>query len=525
MSDSGPPARASTYWLTRFVLLRFLGLVYFTAFLVAANQIVALVGHHGLTPADVYLQRCTEAQGSTWQAFCATPSVFFWDCSDAMLAAVAWAGVIISALVMAGYANSLMMLALWALYMSITNVGQYWYSFGWDIQIQETGFLAVFLCPLLDGRPFSRRPPPIAVIWLYRWLIFRIMLGAGLIKIRGDECWRDLTALYFHYETQPVPNPLSRTLHFMPHWFQQAGVLWNHFIELIVPWFIFLGRVPAWEKTRPALNTILQGARHTAGVLMVGFQVILIFSGNLSFLNWLTIVPCLACFDDSFWRRCLPKRAVLAAEGAQSAAKSGRWMAVAAWSYAVIVAWLSVDPVRNLLSPNQRMNTSFASLPLVNTYGAFGSVDRVRHEVILEGTNSLLPSDSAEWREYAFVVKPGDIKRRPPVITPYHYRLDWQIWFVRSGPVEAHPWLVSLVWKLLHNDSSALGLLADNPFPEGPPRFIRASLFEYHFAKPGNAEGDWWERKRLGAIMSPMHRDNPSLQKFLRAYGWLDPAP
>src|SRR5262249_39343759 len=145
--------------------------------------------------------------------------------------------------------------------------------------------------PLLDGRPFPRRAPPVLIIWLYRWLIFRIMLGAGLIKLRGDSCWRDLTCLYYHYETQPIPNPLSWWLHFRPHWFQKFGAFWNHFVELIVPWFAFWPRI----------------SRHIAGVLMLGFQGILIATGNLSFLNWLTLVPCLACLDDSFWRRILPK--------------------------------------------------------------------------------------------------------------------------------------------------------------------------------------------------------------------------
>ena len=131
------------------------------------------------------------------------------------------------------------MAVLWALYMSFVHVGQDWYGFGWEIQLLETGFLAIFLCPPLDPRPFPRRPPPREIIWLLRWLIFRIMLGAGLIKLRGDPCWRQLTCLFYHYETQPIPNPLSRTLHFMPAWFHRAGVLFNHLTELVAPWFVF----------------------------------------------------------------------------------------------------------------------------------------------------------------------------------------------------------------------------------------------------------------------------------------------
>ncbi len=203
---------------------------------------------------------------------------------------VAWAGFALSLVVVAGYANSIIMAILWATYMSYVHIGQIWYGYGWEIQILETGFLAIFLCPLLDPRPFSRRPPPVVILWLYRWLGFRIMLGAGLIKLRGDPCWRDLTCLYYHYQTQPLPNPLSRYLQFAPHWFQKFSVLWNHFIELVVPWFSFGPRL----------------ARHIAGVLLISFQFILIASGNLAYLNWLTIVPFIACFDDTFLRRIMP---------------------------------------------------------------------------------------------------------------------------------------------------------------------------------------------------------------------------
>ena len=186
-------------------------------------------------------------------------------------------GVALSLLVLLGFANAIVMALLWAIYLSFVHIGQDWYGYGWEIQLLETGFLAIFLCPLFDGRPFPRRPPPAPVIGLLRWLTFRIMLGAGLIKLRGDPCWRDLTCLNYHYETQPIPNPLSRTLHFMPRWFQKLGVLFNHLNELIAPWFVFGPRA----------------ARHVAGALLLSFQITLIFSGNLSFLNYLTLVPIL----------------------------------------------------------------------------------------------------------------------------------------------------------------------------------------------------------------------------------------
>ena len=305
------------------------------------------------------------------------PTLFWLDASDGFLQAMAWLGVVLSLPVLLGFANGVLLAALWALYMSFVHVGQVWYGFGWEIQLLETGFLAIFLCPLLDPRPFPRRPPPIAIIWLLRWLTFRIMLGAGLIKLRGDSCWRDLTCLYYHYETQPIPNPLSRSLHFMPHWFNRCGVLFNHLTELVAPWFVF--------GPRPA--------RLAAGVVMTAFQVFLILSGNLSFLNWLTVVPVLACFDDAFLARLLPGRLVRASRQAAEVARPSRAQQLVAGGVAALVAILSVAPVSNLLSGHQVMNTSFDPFDLVNTYGAFGSVGRERDEIVFEGTNDAVPDD------------------------------------------------------------------------------------------------------------------------------------
>jgi hypothetical protein len=314
------------------------------------------------------------------------------------------------------------MFVLWALYMSLLPIGQEWLSYGWDIQILETGFLAMMLCPLWDARPFPGRAPPVLIIWLYRWLIFRIMLGAGLIKWRGDSCWRELTALYYHYETQPVPNPLSPLLHFMPKWFHQAGVAWNHIVELVVPWFGFLGRWPQrllairWPRFRRPDSAwgVFLCPRHIAGVLMVSFQGILILSGNLSFLNWLSIIPALACLDDAFWKRVLPGFLVkMAAKSAEERLPASRGHLVASVIYTGVVVWLSLGPVENLISSEQAMNTSFDRLHLVNTYGAFGTVDRERFELVFEGTTDEVAGPLSDWRTYNFKAKPTDPMRAP----------------------------------------------------------------------------------------------------------------
>ena len=504
-ASSTRPRIAAQYWLTRFVLLRLLGFIYFVAFLAAVKQLVPLVGHDGLLPADTYLQRLAQHFGSSTAGFTEVPSIFWFDVSDTALRIVPWLGLVLSLVVLAGYANSLIMLALWALYMSIINVGQLWYGYGWEIQLLETGFLGVFLCPLLDARPFPRRAPPVVIFWLYRWLIFRIMLGAGLIKLRGDSCWwPDLTCLYYHYETQPIPNPVSWWLHFRPHWFQQVGVLWNHFVEVIVPWFCF------WPRT----------SRHIAGFLMASFQVVLIISGNLSFLNYLTIVPCLACFDDTFWERFLPRFLVDQARAAATRAQTSTAVEFSAIALAFVVAILSIEPVMNIISPGQIMNTSFNRLSLVNTYGAFGTVGRERFEIIFEGTLDPSP-EHATWREYEFVAKPGDPKRRPPIIAPYQPRIDWQIWFAAMASPREYPWTVHFIWKLLHNDPGTLSLIAKNPFPDQPPRFIRAELYRYHFTPPGVNDGSWWQRERVDSWLPPLSADNPGLQEFLKDESWV----
>jgi Lipase maturation factor len=492
------------YWLTRFVILRLLGFVYTVAFLVAIRQIVPLIGAHGLTPASHYLALLEKDLGSPALGMLQVPTLFWFNVSDQALLIVSWIGLALSLVVLAGYANAIMVAILWMLYMSIVHIGQIWYGYGWEIQLLETGFLAIFLCPLLDGRPFPRTPPPILVMWLFRWLGFRIMVGAGLIKLRGDPCWRDLTCLYYHYETQPIPNPISRYLNFSPHWLLRFEVLWNHFIELVVPWFSFGPRL----------------ARHIAGVLLIAFQIFLIISGNLSFLNYLTIIPFIACLDDTLLRYVLPRSLVRQAEQASREPVPWRIGNVVAMVVTVVVALLSIPPVLNLASGRQMMNTSFNPLDLVNTYGAFGVVGRERYEIIFEGTADTRITGSNRWKEYEFVAKPGDPNRCPPFIAPYQPRIDWQIWFAAMASPAEYPWTLHFVWKLLHNDPGTLSLLAGNPFPNAPPHYIRARLYRYRFAPPGDKA--WWKREPVGEWLPAFSIEDEEFRRILKAMNWLD---
>lgn len=495
-----------TYWLTRFVILRLLGVLYAVAFLVAVNQIIPLIGSKGLLPLPYYMAYVKNALGSQASAFMRLPSLFWFWHSDTALIFFAWMGVILSCVVAAGFANVPILTALWCIYMSFVHVGQEWYGYGWEIQLIETGFLAIFLCPLLDMRPFPKHPPPMLIIVLFRWLAFRIMLGAGLIKIRGDEIWRNGTALYYQFETQPMPGPLSRWFHFLPKILLKAGVWYNHLAEPVAPWFVF------WPRL----------ARHIAGMVIVSFQFVIILSGNLSFLNWLTILPALACFDDGFWSRILPRKLVQKAQEAKEHSVRSKPMQVTAWIVTLLVVLLSIQPVFNLMSPRQIMNTSFDPLNLVNTYGAFGTVGRERMNVVFEGTNDDQPEDNANWQPYIYRGLPVLLNERPPQVAPYHLRLDWQMWFAAMSVPEEYPWTYHLIWKLLHNDRHAVSLFRKNPFAGKPPKYIRAVLYQYQFAGPGNEKKLWWNRRKVSDWIPAMSADDPRLIAILKKQGWLE---
>uniref|UniRef100_A0A669ECP1 Lipase maturation factor n=1 Tax=Oreochromis niloticus TaxID=8128 RepID=A0A669ECP1_ORENI len=509
-----------TFWLTRIVLLRSVAFIYFVAFSVAYNQNKQLIGEHGLMPCKSYLRSVKRYVGGKigMAAMAYTPSVLWfldWSDMDANLDGIALLGMALSGFVLVmGMANMVIMLTLWVLYHSLVNVGQLWYSFGWESQLLETGFLAIFLCPVWTLSQVPRRcPPSLICIWTFRWLIVRIMLGAGLIKIRGDKCWRDLTCMDYHYETQPVPNPMSYYMHRSPWWFHRFETLSNHFVELIVPFFTFLGRRMCMVN----------------GAIQILFQVVLIVSGNLSFLNWLTIVPSLACFDDAslgflFRSGAGAKKAVLEIQSEDVAGRTPaptKGMHIPNFSLG-----FSIPVLMNLLSSRQVMNTSFDPLRIVNTYGAFGSITKERTEVIFQGTLSPDPKDpEALWEEYQFMCKPGDVYRRPCLLSPYHYRLDWLMWFAAFQTYEQSEWVIHIAGRLLSNDSTVLSLLDHNPFQgRDPPRWVRGEHFRYRFSQPGSAsaaQGKWWLRKRIGAYFPPVNLEG--LRGYFQSRNWPHP--
>ncbi|MGW7055680.1 lipase maturation factor family protein [Streptomyces sp. NPDC054887] len=463
------------YWLSRLVFQRALAAVYLVAFLAAALQFRALIGSRGILPVPEFLRRTSGRQ---------SPTLFRLHYSDRFFAACAWAGVVLAAALVAGaadrwplWAAMLMWAVLWALYLSIVNVGQTWYAFGWESLLLEAGFLAVFL-----GN--ERTAPPVLVLWLLRWVLFRVEFGAGLIKLRGDACWRKLTCLDFHHETQPMPGPLSWFFHHLPAPLHRVEVAANHVTQLIVPVLLFTPQPVA-------------GA--AAGVMILT-QLWLVLSGNFAWLNWLTVVLALSVIDFSPWA------------AAPDLPASPLWYEVVVLAVTALLVALSHRPARNLLSRRQAMNRSYDPLHLVNSYGAFGSISRVRQEIVVEGTDEPVVHRGTVWRAYEFKGKPGDPRRLPRQFAPYHLRLDWMMWFAALSPAYAYAWFDPFVERLLTGDPATLRLLRGNPFPDAPPTHVRARVYRYRFTtrRELRETGAWWHRTLVREFRPPMALARPA---------------
>lgn len=470
---------APGYWLGRLVLQRGIAAIYLIAFVAAAKQFRALLGEHGMLPIPRFLRR---------QPFRAAPSIFYLHYSDRFFAGLCWLGAALSAAIVVGaadlvplWAAMLGWLLLWVLYLSIVNVGQTWYSFGWESLLLESGFLAIFL-----GN--DRVGPPVLVMWLARWLVFRLEFGAGLIKLRGDSCWRNLTCLYYHHETQPMPGPLSWFFHHLPKPLHRVEVAGNHFAQLVVPFGLFAP----------------QPVASAAGAIIVITQLWLVASGNFAWLNWLTIILACSVIDGSRVATVLPL------PEPENLPGTPMWFAGLVIAFTTAAVVLSYWPVRNLLSRQQRMNFSFNSFHLINTYGAFGTVGRIRREVVIEGTDEPEITDHTVWKEYEFKGKPGAVNRLPAQFAPYHLRLDWLMWFAAISPLYAQRWRDAFMVRLLKNDRATLRLLRRNPFPDTPPHYVRALLYVYRFTTWQELRRDraWWHRTLVGVYLPPVTLHN-----------------
>ncbi|HXG26639.1 MAG TPA: lipase maturation factor family protein [Candidatus Binatia bacterium] len=484
-----PELAAPDYGIARMLLERGIAALYAVAFVVAYRQFPALAGERGLEPAPRFLQLVPR--------FLDNPTIFRWTgYSDAKLRAVSIVGLVIALAIAAGLPQGgllpasiglpvtmLCWFALWAIYQSIVNIGGSFYSFGWETLLLEAGFLAIFLGTAAIA-------PPLLVLFLFRWLAFRVEFGAGLIKLRGDPCWRNLTCMDFHHETQPMPNPLTWLFHRLPRWWHRIETIGNFVAQLILPFGLLLP----------------QPFATLAAILMIATQLYLVVSGNYAWLNWITIIVMTAALADPVLASVVPALGALAPVPAGGFEPAPAWFTAAVDALTLVVVVLSAPVVRNLLSPHQAMNASFDPFRLVNTYGAFGLVSRVRDEVVIEGTQAEAVDANTAWREYEFKGKPGDVRRLPPQVAPYHLRLDWLMWFLPLSARYGERWFLPFLMKLLEADRSALRLLRRDPFAGQPPRYVRALLYRYRFTtwRERRETGAWWAREYLGEFVPPI---------------------
>lgn len=483
----------SDYWLTRHLFQRALGLTYLIAFLGVINQFRPLLGEKGLLPVSSFVQRIR-----FWDA----PSIFFFIPKDIAFAIFGFIGLALAVVATVGISerfgwgvSAAIWFLMWFIYLSFVNVGQTFYSFGWETMLLEAGFIAIFL----GSRSTT---PSVITIFLLRWMLFRVMFGAGLIKLRGDSCWKDFTCLTYHHETQPMPNPFSWYFHHLPPIIHRLGVGYNHFAELIVPFAYF---------APPPINII-------AGLLTLFFHGFLFVSGNYAFLGFLTMVLAISAFNDSILIKIFPFIP-------PALAPPSTFHLTAIYVLAIIVSALSIGPIVNMLSSRQAMNRSFEPLHLVNTYGAFGSVTKKRYEIVVEGTQDKQINANTLWSEYEFKAKPTNLKRNPPQYAPYHLRLDWLMWFEginssykdQLGRYYHSPWFVKLLAKFLEADHDTLKLIRESPFGDEKPNYIRALVYQYNFTDPEERKktGAIWRRKYIDEYFPAVSLDSPELNSTL----------
>ncbi len=470
--------------LVRAVVLRGVGAVFVIAFVSLQVQLDGLFGSRGIAPIADLMEMARDRLGAG--ALHRLPTVFWLGASDAWLHATCAVGAVLGALVALGVAPWLLLPALWALYLSFASVGSPFLDFQWDALLLETAFFAALYA-------WPRSSPSRVGLWLLRWLLFRLVFTSGLVKLlSGDATWRQLTALSYHYWTQPLPVWTSVWAAALPAPVQTFSTAATLAIELVVPFGIFGPR----------------RVRLAACALLVLLQCVIAATGTYGFFNLLTIVLCASLLDDTALRALVPRplrssppdaRAIAPGRAPTPSARPPALRAAGIAGAALLVALTSVaslDRVAPTLSvpgitPLLTWLTPFRTF---NAYGLFAVMTTERPEIEIEGTRN-----GRDWREYVFRWKPGPLDRRPELATPHMPRLDWQMWFAALGSCEYEPWLHVFLARLLEGDPDVVALLANDPFAGAAPRAVRTTLWRYRFAGPEDRHrGVWWTRERVG---------------------------
>ncbi|MCI0416013.1 lipase maturation factor family protein [bacterium] len=472
--------KTSSYNFARWLFIRLLAVIYFIAFVSLWTQITGLIGDQGILPVQDFLRLVR--QNFDVERYRLLPSVFWLNATNTSLHLVCGAGALFSCCLFFGWMSTPALFLLWLLYLSLTAVCREFLSFQWDVLLIETGFLAIFLNPpQFRFRDPKNSPYRKEILWLFWWLLFRLLFSSGVVKLTsGDPAWKDLTAMQYHYETQPLPTWIGWYVHQLPRWFDVITTALMFVIELGFCFLLFLPR--KWR---------LIGS---CGIAML--QLVILLTGNYCFFNLLTIALCLLAVDDRFW----PARWLKTAPSENTKQRSWpRWFVV---PLSIFLALLSFIPLIgsfrmgiNWPEPLLKTYGFTQSFFLVNRYGLFAVMTKTRFEIILEGSN-----DRSDWKAYEFKYKPGDPERRPAFVEPHQPRLDWQMWFAALETYQSNRWFISFCYRLLEGSQPVLSLLAKNPFPENPPLYLRASLYEYRFADFAMKEKHqtWWRREFKG---------------------------
>ncbi len=453
----------STYLISGSFFIRFIGLIYLIAFASLGTQILGLIGSNGILPAHDLLSAIQSQTGT--ERFWLLPTLAWLNSSDRFLLFLCWAGASFSVFVLLEIGAGFFLFLNWLFYLSLFSIGSPFLSFQWDTLLLETGFLAIFFAAL--GKPDLIR-------FLLKFLVFKLTFSSGWVKLAShDASWKNLTALRYHFETQPLPVWTSWYVHHLPGWFLTAVCFLVFVIELIVPFFIFLPR----------------RIRHFATIVLIGFQILIFLTGNYTFFNWLTIALCLLLLDDIFWPEIIGSSfhviPAILKRGSRHHTSLNRFL------HRTIV--YSVTLV--VLLANLGMILALEPLHLASHYGLFAVMTTERPEIIVEGSR-----DGEHWLAYKFKYKPGDVKQKPAFVEPHQPRLDWQMWFAALGNWRHNRWFIYFCQKLLNGSPDVLKLLGKNPFSEAPPRYIRAVLYDYYFTTRDEKRktGAWWRREPKG---------------------------
>lgn len=503
----GEDLRRPSWVVARWVFLRLLGLVGLIAFASYFVQAHGLIGSDGIIPAADYLDslrtRLSQAGAtSDVEAFLRAPSLLWLSAGDATISAVCAGGIAASAGLLVGLWPRAMLAVIWLLYLSLGSASSLFMGYQWDVLLIETSFLAIFLAP--PGL-WPRRSDTVsrAALFLMQWLLFRLMFMSGVVKLTsGDQTWRDLTAMSYHYMTQPLPAWTSYFAHHLPGWFHRIETFGVLALEIIVPVLLFMPR----------------RVRRLAAILLGALQLVIMATGNYGFFNLLALALCVLCLDDEPLERILPARLVAwirgerperAAEGRGARLRSRVMVGVAA----VLVTLSSLQMIGEFVGKRlvpRSVAGVYQPFRTINNYGLFRVMTTERPEILLEGSR-----DGQDWRRYDFKWKPDRLDERPGFVEPHMPRLDWQMWFAALGQCRGNGWLLEFQRRLLEGSSEVSALIEENPFPDRPPKYIRTSTWKYEFSAPHQRQetGQWWTRELVGPYCPPVTLQNGRLSR------------